>query len=386
MGSSHLMVAGKLGFPHKAPLPSNISKELQVYDYSKQIKEFWDQKVRLGDTFKQKLFKHRQANRDRLIARLPDLIEGVQIGSSSFKPQGSMAMKTIIQTCFAEEEYDIDDGLVLLKSDLKDSDGSELSAMDVKRRIRDALKDPRFKRQPRLYTNCVRVFYAELDKEKHHVDIPVYRKIFLNETDSVRELASEDSWIVSDPTQVNRWFDDLVIERNQEQEGKGTQMRRLAHLLKRFCRSRKDWDLPNGMKLTMLVAECQPGYSTCLDRAFRSLLQALLDRLEDSKVIRNLAHPDQPEITRTTKDENVRQLHAKAKDALDELEMLDAEDCTQSDARRAWDWVFQSSGFFKDLDEREDQEESGGSEAAGSGLVSGTPERAVDHRGGGRFG
>ena len=44
--------------------------------------------------------------------------------------------------------------------------------METKERVREALKDKRFKRQPEIFTNCVRVFYAEEDEEKHHVDFP----------------------------------------------------------------------------------------------------------------------------------------------------------------------------------------------------------------------
>ena len=99
-----------------------------MYDYSKELETFWGEKVRLSDDFKDKLWQHRKANRDRLIARLPDLIPDVSISASSFKPQGSMAMGTIVQTRFAEEEYDIDDGLVLLRSELKDEYSNELSA------------------------------------------------------------------------------------------------------------------------------------------------------------------------------------------------------------------------------------------------------------------
>lgn len=94
-------------------------------------------------------------------------------------------------------------------------------------------------------------------------------------------------------------------------------MRRLVQLLKRFCRSRKIWDLPNGMKLTMLVSECQAAYSSRLDVAFRNLLKNLKTRLEYSKVILNLAHPDKSPITRTSTDDNVCQLLAKTKEALE---------------------------------------------------------------------
>src|SRR5437016_6579729 len=270
-----------------------------MFDYSERIEEFRDKKVRLSAEFREKLLAHRNANRDRLIARLPDFIKAVSISESNFKPQGSFAMGTVIQTRFVDEEYDIDDGLVLWRHQLVDENGVELTAQQTKEKVRDALKDDRFNRQPKICGNCVRVFYAEEDEEKHHVDFPVYRRYFDANGNKVRELAGENGWIASDPTQVNNWMDDEVESRNKTTAGRGTQFRHLIQLLKRFCRSRSDWDLPNGMKLTMLAAECQPNCQDRIDIVFRELLERLKGRLAWNKIVLNLAHSDKPAITRT---------------------------------------------------------------------------------------
>jgi len=205
-----------------------------------------------------------------------------------------------------DEEYDIDDGLVLWRHELVDEDGVELTAQKVKEKVRDALRDARFNRQPKICRNCVRVFYADEDEEKHHVDFPVYRRYFDANGKKVRELAGENGWIVSDPTQVNTWMDGEVEARNKRTASWGTQFRHLIQLLKRFCRSRSDWDLPNGMKLTMLVTECQPAFDLRIDIAFRELLKKLHYRLTWNKIIRNLADPAQPPITRTPSDRMAR--------------------------------------------------------------------------------
>jgi len=131
--------------------------------------------------------------------------------------------------------------------------------------------------------------------------------------------------------------------------------------------------------MTMLVAVCQPNYSKRIDVAFRDLMKELKSRLENSKIIRNLAHPEEPMITRTPSDDNVIQLQGKVGNALTWLEILDEEDCTLDDARKAWDRVFKSAGYFEEKDDEDKTKKA-------AGITSATPRRAVDHSGGGRFG
>ena len=341
-----------------------------MFDYSDQIKSFRRERIRLPADFREKLLAHRKANRDRLIRRLPNFIKGVTIGESSFRPQGSFAMRLVIQTRFVYEEYDIDDGLVLWKHQLVDADGVELTAAQVKDFVRQALKDDRFKRQPIICSNCVRVFYADDDDERHHVDFPIYRKYIDANGNVVRELAGENGWVRSDPTQVNIWFDAKVSSRNSQTAEWGTQLRHLIQLLKRFCRSRHDWDLPNGMKLTMLVAECQPAYDERIDRAFRELLKRLADRLRWNKAIRNLAHPDQPTLTRTANDQNVIDLEDRIGEALEQLSSLDAYDNNNIDVTRAvWEWIFKSDGFFAEFDRKQKEDEKRSALLAKAALI-----------------
>jgi hypothetical protein len=324
-----------------------------MFDYSVQLEAFRQEKVRLPMGFKEKLFKHRDANRDRLISRLPKRIERLNISQSSFKPQGSSAVQTIIQTKFVYDEYDIDDGLVLRRDELVDSAGNELTSLQTKEHVLEALKDNRFAKPPNMAANAVRVYYKEEDEERHHIDFPVYRKYETEQGAVIRELAGESGWVESDPTQVNGWFISEIKTRNANVGGKGTQMRHLIQLLKRFCRSRYVWDMPNGMKLTMLVAECQPAHHCRVDLTFRRLLEALKDRLDDNKIIRNLAHPDQPPITRSSADRNVVNFLDAIREAIVRLEALDAPDHQDTkSARDAWDWLFQSDGYFLEYDRK----------------------------------
>jgi hypothetical protein len=126
-------------------------------------------------------------------------------------------------------------------------------------RLFDALKDKRFNRQPKLFTNCVRVFYADTDEEKHHVDFPVYRRWTNDENEMVQELASESDWVRSNPTQVNDWFNTIVADRNKATDGWGTQFRNLIQLLEAFLQESERLAelLPNGM-VPMLVDDAGP--------------------------------------------------------------------------------------------------------------------------------
>ncbi|TDU69445.1 hypothetical protein EI77_03100 [Prosthecobacter fusiformis] len=328
-----------------------------MYNYNSQIKTFYDKKVSLPPEMRKMLLAHRKANADRLIKRLPELHPKIRIGESNFQSQGSFAMDTVVQTRFTAEEYDIDYGVVIRRSQLVNEDGSEMTAQEVRELVRAALRDKRFNRQPKLMTNCVRVFYADEDDYAHHVDIPIYREFEDDAGIRVTQLAGEEDWIRSNPTRVNEWIEDEVIDRNAQISGSGGQMRRMVKLMKRFCRSRnadsnEDWDLPNGMKLTMLISECFQ-WSERFDEAFHGTLSAMKNRLAWNLEIENLADKGWPKskLTKSTADQNVLNLEGRIADALSELEVLSSDECTENQARKAWDWVFQSDGFFKELEE-----------------------------------
>ncbi|MCP4902049.1 MAG: hypothetical protein GY906_34215 [bacterium] len=364
-----------------------------MYDYSQQIDAFHSDRVVLPKKLSANLTAHRTANEDRLIKRLPELKDGIRVGRSSFRSQGSFAMKTIIQTKFADEEYDIDDGLVLWRSDLEDQNGADMTPAEAKGIVCKALKDSRFNRQPQTRTNCVRVFYAEEDDEKHHVDFPVYRKWAEQEGEDVttyRQLAGQSEWVDSDPTRVNVWFEEQVRALNSASDGAGTQLRRCLRLLKRFCRSRLSWDMPNGMKLTMLTVECFASRER-IDIAFRDLLEGLFERLGSNLVVENLADNACPraKLTRTATDSNMVDLRDRVGEALGKLEVLDDDGCDRSGARTAWDWVFKTDGFFLGFDDDGDdaRDDNGGkSDAVDKGIAISTPTRPVNPEGGGRYG
>ena len=66
-------------------------------------------------------------------------------------------MKTM--TRHAAKDYDIDDGVYFDKEDLVGERGAEMSALQARQMVRDALDDGSFKKPPEARKNCVRVYY-----------------------------------------------------------------------------------------------------------------------------------------------------------------------------------------------------------------------------------
>ena len=311
-----------------------------MFDYNEQVQAYEAECVNLPQAEKDKLRGNRDANRDRLKRNRP---ESIRVNGDSFIPQGSMAVNTTVQE--KVNAYDIDDGVWFHAGDLKKKDGAEMTAKETQEMVRDALKDPKFNKAPEIHQNCVRVFY----EAGHHVDVPAYRKFDEGTEKERQELAGAGGFAASDPTEINRWFEGRVQALNLMRDGAGSQFRVMVRLMKRFARSRgEEWDLPNGLKLTMLVEECLPNGYGRDDEAFYWLLSKLQSRLLFSLEVENRAQTKWPKdkLTKTANDSNMVELRKRVGEALDKLAVLHRSDCKEPQARGAWDWVFQSDGFF----------------------------------------
>jgi hypothetical protein len=227
--------------------------------------------------------------------------------------------------------------------------GTFYTAREAQELVRDGLSDPKFDKKPKIIGNCVRVFYAE----GHHVDVPVFRKFDAGTDKERQELAGESGWVLSDPTEINVWFERRVQDLNKIRSGAGSQLRVVIRLLKRFRRSRADkWDLPNGLKLTMLVEECLPTNYARDDEAFYWLLSNLKMRLTLNLEVENRAQKRIPKdkLTKSANDSNMVELRDRVIEALQKLLVFHQPNCTQDQAREAWEWVFQTDGFFVAFD------------------------------------
>lgn len=303
-----------------------------ITDCSAEISEYYNEKVKLPESEREKLRGHRKANQDRLKSRLKEISKPMP---HKFVKQGSYSMHTMVQ--HPANDYDIDDGSQFYKSELINSDKSEMTPQQVKEMVRDALKDERFDKQPQILKNCVRVFY----KEGHHIDIPVYRTSVNPFGNEICELAGKE-WRESDPEEITEWFNSAVIEKSPD-ENNGRQMRRTVCLLKKWSRSRDKWDMPSGIILSVLTDERYVAYKDRDDEALYRAMKAILLRLQSSLHV--YLPFNREELTKGASDPQMVELRDKLALAVDELSVLESNNCSKEKALKAWKTVFNDDFF-----------------------------------------
>jgi hypothetical protein len=356
-----------------------------MHDCSEDILAHHNEKVTLPQSQRTTMRDHRNANRDRLKRGLSDMGKPAP---REFKSQGSYAMKTMVQ--HPDKSYDIDDGVYFDKEALVGDRGAEMSALQARQMVRDALDDGGFKTPPEVRKNCVRVYY----EAGYHVDVPVYRRVttkdvFGNESYH-HELASTD-WKRSDARDVTEWFGNE--NRTQSPDtGNGRQLRRITRHIKKYARSRDSWggQILSGFGITKLVTESFRGEADREDKALYDTMKAIRDRLNSSLIV---AHPVTPgeTITKGDDDAAARYLRDRLTEAVDNLAPLFETDCTRAKALKCWDKVFNTS-FFSDRLEREAEASAKAAVAAPAVLTSGllssaaaAAQTAVRKEGGGRY-
>jgi hypothetical protein len=336
-----------------------------MFNAHSELNKFFNEKVKLSEQQRSEMRQKRDANRDRLDSGLekkdfPKKIRNII--------QGSYKMKTMIQR--ANNDFDIDDGVIFTKDSLQGTNGGDKSALDARKMVADALQDARFSQQPKYLKNCVRVFY----NEGYHIDIPVYRE-YLKDKKTILELASTD-WKASDPDQISDWFEQQVREKSPTTDN--TQMRRIVCLLKKWAKSRSSWNLPNGLIFSVYAADYYYSCENRDDEAFVTVLNAIKSRLQRNKTVPNPI--DTNEDFATGREHKIDNLRQKLDDHLPTLmDTLQNSNCTKNEAMRAWADFFNDDFFRQYI--VEDDDNNGGS----SILTSGIPPFAVQKHGQGRY-
>lgn len=323
----------------------------------------------------QAMRRHRDAGRTRLENGL-DTAGHPQ--PREVRSQGSYQMRTMTQD--PDNDYDIDDGAYFLSDDLKDADGQPLTPLEARQRVCDALKwDGRFNRQAEVKNNCVRQAYAE----GYHIDVPVYRIVEIEDDNGDPaerfELASGDEWVISDARAVTQWFNGYVGELNQGQAD-GSQMRRITKLTKKFAR-RADWKekTTSGITISKLVVDHFVAATDRDDKSLRNTWEAMHAALELSTEVK---HPVVEKNLAEEGDAKVSFFKDCLALALDDLQVLDKDDCTRAQAREAWDKVFDTD-FFSG---QPDPDAAAKRAALGTVMDVKSVETARRDDGGGRFG
>ncbi len=349
-----------------------------MVDCSKDVLAYHDDEVSLPQAERTAMRDRRNANRNRV---KDGLEKKKKPKPTEFCTQGSYAMKTMVQD--ANKSYDIDDGVYFEKADLKGDRGGEMSALDVRQMVRDAVDDGSFKTKPEVLKNCVRVHYDA----GYHVDIPAYRHVvkdgFLGKEEWY-ELASSD-WKRSDARDVTNWFETENTKQSRDGDN-GRQMRRICREMKKFAQSRPSWQdcIGSGFMITKLVTECYKPNAAREDETLYDTMKAIKNRLDIDLQVKHPVTPNET-ITNGVDDPKAKFLRDKLADAVRWLGPATKPDGSKEDALDCWDKVFNTDYFSK----RPDGGGNGnGKKAAGSVLVTSASDvngAPVRKRGGGTY-
>ncbi|OOY15874.1 cyclic GMP-AMP synthase DncV-like nucleotidyltransferase [Thioclava sp. DLFJ4-1] len=346
-----------------------------MFDCSKDVRAYHDQDVTLPKAEQDAMRDRRDSNRKRLQNGLE---KAGKPKPTEFFKQGSYAMKTMCRD--PDNDYDIDDGVYFHKEDLVGDRGAEMTSLQARWMVRDAVDDGKFKRAPEVRSNCVRIFY----EKGYHVDLPVYRRV-VTETifgeDVHFELAASSGWKRSDARDVSGWYED-----QRAASIDGIQLRRINRYLKKYARSRFSWrgSILSGFGISALTTE-KFRANAREDQALYDTIVAIRDRLDWDLEI---AHPVTPGdyITSGSDDSKSRYFREKLTSAIETLEPLFDDDCTREKALKCWDKVFATTFFSERLEEERRASVAPGAAIGSGALMSATAAAAdaVSSAGGGR--
>ena len=347
-----------------------------MIDCAKEVRAYHNEDVTLPKTEQDEMRDRRNANRTRLRSGLAKAGKPAPL---EFVKQGSYAMKTMIRE--PANDYDIDDGVYFRKEELVGARGAEMTSLQARQMVRDAVDYGKFKQAPEVRSNCVRVFY----KVGYHVDLPVYRRVvtatIIGDYVHHYELAASSGWNRSDARDVSDWYEN---ERAKSADGK--QLRRVNRDLKKYSRSRSSWraGILSGFGISVLLTERFRQHDR-EDCAFYDTMVAIRDRLDcDLQIAHPVTAGDY--ITSGSDDARARCFRDKLTDAIDSLQPLFRADCTRERALKCWDQVFATT-FFSERIENEQHASAAAPAIISSGaLLSSTAPAAsaVSSAGGGR--
>jgi hypothetical protein len=307
------------------------------YNMHNELNAFYENHVRLKEEIN-RLKALRDTNLNRLSDGLKELGHPVYVKNLL---QGSIAMHTANKS--SNNDYDIDIAVIFEKDDLP------ASPLEARKRVADAinLKASGFTQAPEARTNAVTVWYAE----GYHVDIAVYRRSDGWFGDIIEHAGA--NWSERDPKTITNWFTENVTEQSPSETLFGKpkvalqQMRRIVRWIKAFTKAREGWNLPGGFIISALVAECYKPDKDRDDIALLNTLIAIKSRLELSCDVYNPTDSTQKLTNKQKFLTQVTNLKKRLESVNTKLNVLLNDDCTEENAKKAWDYMFQHEFWSK---------------------------------------
>lgn len=315
-----------------------------MYNYNVKLNEFYNNKVRLKDEDKTLIRGYKDKNIQRILSGIAkiNLEENKNYPNPLFIEQGSIAMSTTNQS--EDKDYDIDVAVIFPKNSIFNN------PLDARKFIARAINinNSNFSKLAEARTNAVTVWYTE----GYHVDFAIYRTFQEFNFEKFEHASAE--WLERNPRAITNWFLERVSSLSPNgyfsKVEKG-QLRKIVRLLKRFSKSRLNWNLPGGFILSILAIECYSPNDTRDDIAFVQTLVNINNRL---KYNRRIYNPVNAQIELTAKKSLQHQL-TRLSEKLDRFssksEILFKNDCNEQNASEFYNWVFNVQAEEKLLSE-----------------------------------
>ena len=291
---------------------------------------YHNKEVRLSQDVQQKMHERSKFIRDYIRGTLP---KSKQI---EFVVQGSFAMSTMVADY--KGDFDIDYGAYLLKDQLVNPKGAELSPENSREFVCELLKNGNLGLQFEVTEKCVRVNY---DGE-YHVDLPVYRVVQKYGNHNY-EIALGDEWKLSNTRKVTGWF---LTKRRESGDLK--QILRIVRLLKKFAKSHENWKNKtlSGFGISVLVVKCYKLNSNRIDVALFETMKEIHLCLNKCLVIE---HPTMKNsfIVDKENESETKFFNVCIESALTKLKKLQKPTCNKAEALEIWNSVFATKYFTK---------------------------------------
>lgn len=301
------------------------------YNMHDELNQFYEEHIRLKDEIK-RLRQLRYTNLNRLSDGLEALDKPGYVKSLL---QGSIAMHTANKAM--NNDYDIDIAVIFEKDDLPDS------PLEARKRVAAAIneKTSGFSKEPEARTNAVTIWYAD----GYHVDIAVYRRSEGFFGGEVLEHAGAE-WVERDPKAITDWFIGEVADQSPSEglfsspEVAPKQMRRIVRWIKAFTKAREGWNLPGGLIISALVAECYQSHNDRDDIALYNTLREIKDRLDFDCSVYNPTDSSKELTEKQNFLTQAKNLKKRLGSVISKLKPLFDDECTEAKANKAWDYMF----------------------------------------------